>query len=381
MRVLHIVSWYPNIENSKEAIWIKRHITSLEVHVEGQFVLHIQVKPSEKFNLNRTRSKGLIQRILQVPFKSWFLIELFSTIFLSYYLIKLKVQKRFDIINFHIAYPLLTYWHLIKRFIKIPVVITEHWSAYHFQFNVSEPEKLKRIKRVFQQRIPVIAVSDALKRDILKFSENSLFPINIVPNIVSQKFTTYSLGQAEAGSNTFFMISGWKWPKRPDIVIEAFAGFIKEKEKDYFLRIGGYGPLLPEMKKQVAELGLINRVTFLGKLDSTGIAEEMRAANAFLHCSEYETFSVVCAEALCAGCPVIASGVGGITELVNSGNGILVEKNEQNYWKDVLNEFSYLNMNREKIANEAIKKFSSMKVGKYYYHVLEEILNKNSRRK
>ena len=349
--------------------------------MEAQLVLHIQVKPSDKFKLNRTSKKGFIQRILQVPFQSWLLIELLSTIFLSYYLVKLKVQKRFDIINFHIAYPLLTFWHLIKRFIRIPTVITEHWSAYHFHFNVSEPEKLKRIKRIFQHGIPVIAVSEALKIDIQNFAGNSMFPIKVIPNIVSQEFTNSYSGQDESGRITFFMISGWKWPKRPDIVIEAFAAFLAEAEKDYFLRIGGYGPLLPEMKKQVAELGLTDKVNFLGKLDSAGIAEEMRVANAFLHCSEYETFSVVCAEALCAGCPVFASGVGGITELVNSGNGLLVEKNDQKDWADVLNQFTYLNINREKIANEAIEKFSSLKVGKYYYHVLEEILSENSRRK
>ena len=345
----------------------------MEVHVEAQLVLHIQVKPSDKFKLNRTSKKGLIQRILQVPFHSWFLIELFSTLFLCYYLFKLNVQKKFDIINFHIAYPLLTYWYIIKRIIDIPVIITEHWSAYHFNFGVKDSNKLKRIKRIFNLDLPVICVSEALKADIQGFSCNYSFPVFVVPNIVSEEFINHSSPQESRFSNAFFMVSSWNWPKKPSVVIDAFSKFIKESKKEYFLRVAGFGGLLSEMEKQVVRLGINDKVIFLGKLNSDCIAEEMKFAIAFLHCSEYETFSVVCAEALCSGCPVIASKVGGITEFVDSENGILVNNNDKKSWNTALTQFHSFSFCKKNIGESAAEKFSSKRVGESYYKVLSKV--------
>ena len=196
----------------------------------------------------------------------------------------------------------------------------------------------------------------------------------MIPNVVCEEFNGSFLKEHSA-TNTFFMVSGWKWPKRPDIVIDAFAAFLEDSGKEYFLRIGGYGSLLPEMKKQVAQLGLTARVSFLGSLDSTEIAKEMKFADAFLHCSDFETFSVVCAEALCAGCPVVASAVGGIVELLEPKNGVLVQKNEVQEWKAALQDMSDVKFCRREIAEKAGQQFSFLRVGKKYYNTLLKVAN------
>lgn len=375
MKVLHVTNWYPHEQNPQEALWIQRHINSLADFVESSFTLHIEVKPANKFCLIKANKENFNQRIFYVPIKSWFLIEVLTTFLLVFYLIKLKAPKKFDIINFHIAYPVLTYWHLINKFINIPVLITEHWSAYHFNFNIRKAKKLRRIKRIFQQGIPLICVSEHLKEDIQKFAGNFSFPAYIIPNVVSKEFINCSSHQQNATYHSFFMVSSWKWPKRPDIAIEAFAKFMKETGDKYTLRIGGYGPLLPEMEKQVAELGITDKVKFLGKMNSATIADEMNLAIAFIHCSEYETFSVVCAEALCSGCPVIASSAGGIKELVDSSSGILVEKNDESSWEHALKQFDCLSFNKEEIAIEAVEKYSTLGVGERYSRVLSKIIS------
>jgi glycosyltransferase involved in cell wall biosynthesis len=378
MKVLHITNWYPNEQNPKEAIWIQRHINSLESYADLQFILHLEVKLSTKLSFIRINRNNLSQRILSVPIQSWFILELLSTLLLCLYLIKVAPRKRYDIINFHIAYPILTYWHLVRKFVNLPIVITEHWSAYHFNFNIKDSKKLSRIKRIFQQSISVIAVSEALSRDVQSFSEGS-FPAYIVPNVVSDEFICCSLPKEGLKSHSFFMVSNWKWPKRPDVAIDAFCKFVKELGDGYKLRIGGAGCLLPEMKKQVARLGITDQVEFLGILDSAEIAEEMRKALAFIHCSEYETFSVVCAEALSTGCPVIASSAGGMKELVNTRNGVLVKCNDENSWLLALKQLLVLNLSREKIAKEAAEKFSKLEVGRAYYKVLSAVVNENYR--
>ena len=375
MKVLHVVNWYPSEPNPNEGLWIKKHIASLKGLVEKQFVLHIEVKPFHNFGFFREDNESLIQRIFFLPINSWFIIEIMTALLLSFYLFRLKVSKKFDLINFHIAYPLLTYWHLIKKFVHVSVVITEHWSAYHFSFNVKKTKSLRRIKRIFQDGLPLIVVSKALKGDIQNFSCNYSFPVFVVPNVVSEEFINHSSPLESKSRNSFFMVSSWKWPKRPDVVINSFAKFLKRSNEECFLRIAGCGGLLSEMKQQVTMLGITDNVIFLGKLNSERIAEEMRQAIAFLHCSEYETFSVVCAEALCSGCPVIASKVGGITEFVNSDNGIWVTNHDDNSWQIAITKFSSLSFCRRKIAESAAEKFSSKRVGENYYKVLSQVFN------
>ena len=378
MKVLHVTSWYPNKYNSKEALWIQRHIEALEEHVDDYFVLHIKVKSSGSFSSHiGIKDSKLKEVIIELPTQTWFFIELVAFFILIYQLFKLQINKRFSIINFHIAYPLLTYWHLIKRWVKIPILITEHWSAYHFNFGVEKKNRLKRVKRIFRQGIPIICVSEALKNDVQKFANFPLPNVFVIPNIVeinvfNHKSTESSLKDA---SYSFFMVSGWKWPKKPNIVIEAFAQHILSSKDKCYLRIGGYGTLLEEMAFLVKKLNIADRVIFLGKLNSWEIAREMSQAAAFLHCSEYETFSVVCAEALCSGCPVIASNVGGIGEFVHAKNGILIEENSKDHWAKALNLFLQSEFDRASIAKEASESFSSFKVGKRYYKVLEEVID------
>jgi hypothetical protein len=107
-KVLHITSWYPNDENPFEAIWIKKLIDSLDPFVEDQAVYHIQVKPSKKFRYTKKKPENDLlkkQLIIELPTKSWFIIEL-SNFFMLFWQLKVKrINKGYDVINFHIAYP------------------------------------------------------------------------------------------------------------------------------------------------------------------------------------------------------------------------------------------------------------------------------------
>lgn len=284
----------------------------------------------------------------------------------------MKARRKFDIFDFHIAYPLLIHWHLLKRFFKVPILINEHWSAYHFNFHVPLQNKLYRIKKIFNQNIPVIGVSKSLIDDIKKFAANENFPTYVLPNIVDKNF----LHNQETASHAriFLMVSQWKWPKNPFTVIKAFSAFVNDGNPDFKLRIAGYGELWAEMKELVSSLKLDEKVFFVGKLSSDQIAHEMSNSMAFLHCSEYETFSVVCAESLCCGTPVIASAVGGIKEFINDTNGVLIPDNSVDSWYRALKKFAEAPViDRTSVSTLAKKQFGSESVGKLYYDIVQKV--------
>jgi len=103
----------------------------------------------------------------------------------------------------------------------------------------------------------------------------------------------------------------------------------------------------------------------------------MLISEAFIHCSQYETFSVVCAEALCCGTPVIASDVGGIKEYIHNRNGILVKENNCETYYFAINQFMQNHdfYDRKSISNEAVGRFSEDIVGNLYFQTLSDIIN------
>jgi len=277
---------------------------------------------------------------------------------------------KYDSVNFHIAYPNCTYIKLLKKFIYCPIVITEHWSAYHFNFNAPDPNKLNRIRQIFHHNLSIITVSRALANDILQFS-GADFPFFVVPNVVDTKIFYY-YPKIRRDHNIFFMVSQWKWPKDPFTIINKWPEILK-RHPYAVLRIGGYGPQWYEMKTLVKTLKLENSIIFLGKLTPLRISEEMNQAFAFIHYSKYETFSVVCAEAVCCGLPVIAKEVGGISEFINETNGILV--GEEDDWSTKLREMTEKQLDTYKVSRDAQGKFSKSTVGAKYFRVMKKIIN------
>jgi glycosyltransferase involved in cell wall biosynthesis len=375
LKVLHITNWYPSPENPWEAIWIKRHIDALAKHVESYYVLHLEVKTSPRFLFRRYESPSTMQRVLEFPLQRWRIIEIASAALLTYYLIKLRAN-RYDVITIHVAYPNLTYWHVLKRWFAVPIVISEHWSAYHFHFGVKNPSKLKRIRRIFRQGTPVVAVSAALLSDIAAFSD-ARFQGHVVPNVVERTFFFFKEGERK---ERFFMASKWKTPKKPLVILEAFKLFLADYPH-FDLVVGGYGDETDKIRRYIDDNNLGDRITLVGALSVEEMASQYRSCLAFLHCSDYETFSVVCAEALCCGTPVIASRVGGITEFVDATDGVLVDENSVIAWLDALKLFTSRchSFDPRLISQKANDRFSAERVGRLYFEALRDVVESNKK--
>lgn len=74
-----------------------------------------------------------------------------------------------------------------------------------------------------------------------------------------------------------------------------------------------------------ARLGVGDRVHFAGRRED--MPDLFGAADAFLLPSRYESFALVCIEALATGVPVVAPRIGGVEDyLVDSVNGFLVDR-------------------------------------------------------
>jgi glycosyltransferase involved in cell wall biosynthesis len=91
------------------------------------------------------------------------------------------------------------------------------------------------------------------------------------------------------------------------------------------LVIAGEGPEREPLQAKAVELGIGERVSFLGPLPRERIVELFHAADATILSSSWENFPHTVVEALAVGTPVLAMEAGGVSEVVHDGvNGLLV---------------------------------------------------------
>jgi len=108
--------------------------------------------------------------------------------------------------------------------------------------------------------------------------------------------------------------------KAVDVLLDAL-----QRVSDVSFVIAGDGPERSALEQRVLELGLESRGRFLGSVPRETVLRLFRAADASVLPSAWENFPHTVVEALAIGCPVIATAVGGVPEVVRDGeNGLLV---------------------------------------------------------
>lgn len=101
--------------------------------------------------------------------------------------------------------------------------------------------------------------------------------------------------------------------KGHDVLLEAMPAILA-RHPGAHLSIAGEGVGRPALTDQIRRLGLESRVTLLG---ARGDVQALMARSGVLvHPSRWEGFGLVLLEAMATGLPIVASGVGGVPEVV-----------------------------------------------------------------
>ncbi|KPJ61631.1 MAG: hypothetical protein AMJ46_00605 [Latescibacteria bacterium DG_63] len=111
--------------------------------------------------------------------------------------------------------------------------------------------------------------------------------------------------------------------KGPDVFLRAAASVLRRNAEARFLMVGD-GPMRSELDSLARELDVAGVVRMPGEIESV---EGILASSSVVVCSSRsEGIPTVLLEAMAAGTPVVASGVGGVGELIKDGvDGFLFE--------------------------------------------------------
>jgi glycosyltransferase involved in cell wall biosynthesis len=207
---------------------------------------------------------------------------------------------------------------------RLPVAYTEHWSIF-LPANPNElSPAMSRAARVALRRAAVVLpVSEAMRSALATYEPRARFVV--VPNAVDTSLFKPSADRSAAAAPRLFTAGGLtaNRSKGIDFLLEA-ARLLHERGVHFTLELAGDGPRRAEYEALARRGGLEERVRFLGFLPKPELAERMRAADLFVLASRFENNPCVVIEALASGLPVVATRVGGIPEMIDDENGLLV---------------------------------------------------------
>lgn len=113
-----------------------------------------------------------------------------------------------------------------------------------------------------------------------------------------------------------------------EFLIEALA-ILKKLDYRIDLRLAGDGPGQFRLQQNAVNLGLADRVTFLGTLSEQEILYQLQSSDLFVLPSLAEGIPVSLMEAMAVGIPIVATNIAGASELIDSGlSGLLVRPSD-----------------------------------------------------
>jgi glycosyltransferase involved in cell wall biosynthesis len=248
---------------------------------------------------------------------------------------RIRKDFEFDLIDSHFAFPDGIAAALLARRLGVRFSVTLRGSELlHAQY----PRRRKFMGWALRRASAVIALSEELKVFAVSLGADAarvkVIPNGIDPAIFYPRDRDRCRAKHGINRERKIVLSAGSLIelKGHHRTVKAVAA-IRAKGLDVeFLIAGGAGRAVqyePEIRKQVADSELQDRVRLLGEIPPDDLAELMCAADVFCLASSREGWPNVVHEALACGTPVVATRVGAVAEMIPSSDyGFVVPPGE-----------------------------------------------------
>jgi teichuronic acid biosynthesis glycosyltransferase TuaC len=249
-----------------------------------------------------------------------------------------QVTKRinaaeYDLIDAHYVYPDGFAAMLLGARFNKPVVVSARGSDINLftEFKTIRP----MVRKVLQQAARVVAVTNALKKVMIGVGcpaekidviGNGVDAVKFAPRPQAAARRELGLG---ATRRIILSVGNLNENKGFGILLDAVAR-LRSTEPDVLLVIVGDGEERRRLEARIARLKMEDNAMLVGVVPHSQLSAWYSAADLFCLASLREGCPNVILEAMACGCPVLATAVGGIVELVPSPSlGCLVDRSPE----------------------------------------------------
>ena len=257
---------------------------------------------------------------------------------------------------------------------------TKYFAIFHGNGSFKQLTRQLICRTLLDDKWHLIAVSNSVKQDILSTLGKTKAHISVIYNcldlktIEAQQYTRID-ARKHLGLDqnkvifgcTARLVSG----KGINFLITAFEQL--SNYKDAHLVIIGDGPEKENLVKIATSFGINDKVTFSGYIDNA--FKYAPAFDIFILPSSNEAFGLVLLEAAAAKIPIIATTAGGIPEVAEETEILLVPpKNPSALKEAMINLYSLTTTERknrgDRIYSQLFDKFDISRISKQYHELL-----------
>ena len=224
---------------------------------------------------------------------------------------------------------------------KIPVVTRIHgpWFAMGdilkvnqvWDFKLRVAYEGKAIKNTHGVTAPSLDILEKVR----EYYDIALPHAQVIANPVKEVRVEKQWNYEMSKQPSILFVGRFDLIKGGDLMLESFRLMALKNKEIMLLFVGPdsgvsiNGQLLSfssYLERFIPEDSIKKRIQFLGHCNSDTIADLRKTALVTVMCSRYENFPLSLLEALAAGCPTVATAVGGIKEIITHGyNGLFAE--------------------------------------------------------
>ncbi len=247
---------------------------------------------------------------------------------------------------------------LAKQYGK-PFVLTQHNTYIDYNNIFDQVERLNDLtvgKQTLHEADRVIAISNATKNYVLSLGAKSS-KVKVIHNGVDlQRFKPLPHVKAEMrkklgipqDARVVLTVRRLVYKNGIDTLIESASLATKKNHKIVFLAVGK-GPDMSSVQQQIKQLGLERNFKLAGFVPDEELHLYYNTADLFVLPSKSgEGLPLVAQEAMACGLPVVATNVGGISEIMVKGYGKLVRANDSEAMAEAIVEFAEINFQESK---------------------------------
>lgn len=368
MNILFLPSWYESDMEKNAGVFFTEQAMALQqmgnnVTIAIVDILNYPYKSDKpKFKIFKEERHGMdVYRIIVPSYMTGQLPKVFFSYYARYYkkLMKYMLSQglKFDVMYAH------SFWHagyiatLLKKEYSIPLIIQEHRSML---ITGEFSNKVNRfLKSTVENSDAFYCVSNKL-RDNVYVRTGLSEGIEILPNMVDDLFQYKQLANDKF---TYTFIGTLNENKRIIQLLKCFEK-VCENNSSICLKVAGDGPQREQVNELISNSEVLREsVEVLGLLPRDKVLNLLTETNVLVLPSAFETFGIVCIEAMAVGRPVICTR-NGSADFVNESNGILIDVDSDDQLIGAMEKMyrNYSEYDQKHISENCVKTYSGSSV-------------------
>ncbi len=378
-KVLFLSSWYPNRILPKNGNFVQRHAQAVAGTCDVVALHVISDAQVTDFEISASQLEEVTEVIVYYPKSAnWRPYKKYRMYLEAHRRGYAWIQKNWgqvDITHLNVIYPAGLFATELKKEEGIPYLLTEHWTAFleTASHRISSLEK-HIVRKIGNEASMICPVSEDLQRAMLAFGIRDT-SYSVIPNVVDTNLFGEKI-KLPSEKIKIIHVSNFKDEQKNISGLLRVIAKLQSQRTDFELMMIGnlYGD---QYTAQIKTLGIDpERLTILPEIALEKVAHHMRSSDIFLLFSNYENLPCVIAEAHCIGLAVVATDVGGISEMIDPSNGVIVAPGDE---EALLVELQKI-MDRpdtydaSSIRSKAIRRYSYEHVAQSYTEIYHTIL-------